>query len=141
MIVVDSSVWIDFFRANDTPAKAALKVLLNQDNPQIIVPDLVLYEVLRGFRHERDYRNARQLLEGFNVEAAFSPDLARQAAEHYRAMVSQGFTIRSALDVMIGAFCIERDYLLLHGDRDFDVMHHLRGLRIWSPAAGDSGAP
>lgn len=141
MVVVDSGVWIDFFRANDTPSKAALKALLNQDNPHIVVPDLVLYEVLRGFRLERDYRNARQLLEGFTVEAAFSPDLARQAAEHYRAMVSQGFTIRSALDVMIGAFCIERDYLLLHGDRDFDVMHHLRGLRVWPPDAEGAPAP
>lgn len=131
MIVVDSSVWIDFFRGADTLAKAHLKSLLQQDDPHIIVPDLVLFEVLRGFRHERDYRNAKRLLEGFTVEAAFSPDLAHKAAEHYRALVTQGFTLRSAIDVMIGAFCIERDYLLLHNDRDFAVMQERCGLRVW----------
>ena len=132
MLVVDSSVWIDFFRGTDTPAKAKLKALLADGSTVIIVPDLVLYEVLRGFRHEREYRNALQLMRGFTWESAFSPELAQESAQHYRAMVGQGFTIRSALDVMIGAFCIERDYTLLHNDRDFSAMHHLRGLRVWS---------
>ncbi len=134
MLVVDSSVWIDFFRGSDTPAKHVLKSLLADGSSEIVVPDLVLYEVLRGFRHERDYRNAAQLMRGFSWEAAFSPELAQAAAQHYRAMVSLGFTIRSALDVMIGAFCIERDYTLLHSDRDFETMHHLRGLKVWSQA-------
>ena len=132
MFVVDSSVWIDFFRGSDTPAKAKLKALLADGSTGIIVPDLVLYEVLRGFRHEREYRSALQLMRGFIWESAFSPELAQESAQHYRAMVGQGFTIRSALDVMIGAFCIERDYTLLHSDRDFSVMHNLRGLRVWS---------
>jgi predicted nucleic acid-binding protein len=132
MFVVDSSVWIDFFRGSDTPAKAKLKALLADGSSGIIVPDLVLYEVLRGFRHEREYRNALQLMRGFIWESAFSPELAQEAAQHYRAMVGQGFTIRSALDVMIGAFCIERGYTLLHNDRDFATMHDLRGLRVWN---------
>ncbi|MDO5102327.1 MAG: PIN domain-containing protein [Lautropia sp.] len=130
MIVVDSSVWIDFFRGNTQPATEALKTLLRQEAEQLVVPDLVLYEVLRGFRHERDYRHARYLLEGFIVEAAFNPELAREAATHYRTMVSAGFTIRSPLDVMIGTFCLNRDYLLLHHDRYFDTMHRLLGLRV-----------
>ena len=132
MLVVDSSVWIDFFRGADTPAKAKLKSLLADGSQDIVVPDLVLYEVLRGFRHERDYRNALQLMRGFEWESAFSPELAQEAAQHYRTMVGQGFTIRSALDIMIGTFCIERDYTLLHNDRDFSTMHNLRGLRVWS---------
>jgi predicted nucleic acid-binding protein len=131
VLVVDSSVWIDFFRGSETAAKNALKRLLADGSTVIIVPDLVLYEVLRGFRHERDYRNALQLMRGFSWESAFSPELAQEAAQHYRAMVGQGFTIRSALDVMIGAFCIERDYTLLHSDQDFAMMHNLRGLRVW----------
>lgn len=144
MIVVDSSVWIDFFRGSVQPATDALKTLLRREPEQLVVPDLVLFEVLRGFRHERDYQNARYLLEGFIVEAAFDPELARQAATHYRTMVSAGFTIRSALDVMIGTFCLHRDYLLLHQDRDFDTMHRLLGLRVMrvqrtsSPPAGAS---
>jgi predicted nucleic acid-binding protein len=132
MIVVDSSVWIDFFRDASTPACDALTALLEEASSDIVVPDLVLYEVLRGFRHERDYRSALQLMRGFSWEAAFSPALAQEAAQHYRAMVGQGFTIRSALDVMVGAFCIERDYTLLHNDRDFATMHDLRGLRVWN---------
>jgi predicted nucleic acid-binding protein len=131
VLVVDSSVWIDFFRGSQTAAKNALKGLLADGSTVIIVPDLVLYEVLRGFRHERDYRNALHLMRGFSWESAFSPELAQEAAQHYRAMVGQGFTIRSALDVMIGAFCIERDYTLLHSDQDFAMMHNLRGLRVW----------
>lgn len=130
MIVVDSSVWIDFFRGTESSAKEVLKQQLQQDDPCIIVPDLVLYEVLQGFRHERDYRNARRLLEGFGIHPAFSPELACRAAEHYRQLVSLGYTIRSALDVMIGAFCIHHDYLLLHADRDFEVMQRLLGLRV-----------
>jgi predicted nucleic acid-binding protein len=132
MLVVDSSVWIDFFRGTDTPAKNTLKALLADGSKSIVIPDLVLYEILRGFRHEREYRNALQLMRGFIWEAAFSPELALESAQHYRAMVSLGFNIRSALDVMIGAFCIERDYTLLHSDRDFAVMHDLRGLKTYS---------
>lgn len=135
MVVVDSSVWIDFFRGTLTPATRVFKAILSSDDTPIIVPDLVLYEVLRGFRAERDYRNALQLLAGYTWESAFDPALAQEAAQHYRAMVSQGFTIRSPLDVMIAAFCIDRDYLLLHSDRDFDVLHALRGLKIWELSA------
>lgn len=131
MIVVDSSVWIDFFRDAPSPACDALTELLETGTSKIIVPDLVLYEVLRGFRHEREYRSALQLMRGFIWETAFSPTLALDSAQHYRAMVSLGYTIRSALDVMIGAFCIERDYILLHSDRDFAVMHDLRGLKTY----------
>ncbi len=132
MLVVDSSVWIDFFRGGNTPAKNTLKSLLVDGGSDIVVPDLVLYEVLRGFRDERDHRNAAQLMRGFSWESAFSPELAQTAAQHYRAMVSLGFTVRSAVDVMIGAFCIERDYTLLHSDRDFETMGRLRGLKVWT---------
>jgi predicted nucleic acid-binding protein len=98
MVVVDSSVWIDYFRDAPTQACQALDRLLEEATTDIIVPDLVLYEVLRGFRHERDYRNALQLMRGFVWESAFSPQLAQEAAQHYRFMVGQGFSIRSALD-------------------------------------------
>lgn len=129
MIVVDSSVWIDFFRGADTPGRLLLREVLQQDDPAIVVPDLVLYEVLRGFRHARDYANARRLLEGFDVVPAFSPTLACLAAEHYRTLVARGFTIRSALDVMIGTFCLYHDHLVLDNDRDFEVMERILGVR------------
>jgi predicted nucleic acid-binding protein len=95
------------------------------------VPDLVLYEVLRGFRHERHLRQARLLMQTLSVEPCGGEDLALAAAEHYRHLRARGITVRSAIDVLIAAFCIECDYLLLHNDYDYDAFAMHRGLRVW----------
>jgi hypothetical protein len=95
------------------------------------VPDLVLYEVLRGFREERALRQARLLLQTLHVEACGGEDMALAAAEHYRHLRARGITVRSSIDVMVATFCIERDYLLLHSDRDYDALAAHRGLRVW----------
>lgn len=97
----------------------------------IVVPDLVLFEVLRGFRDDRDHRRARVLLESLRVEPLAGAALAVEAARHYRSLRAVGITVRSAIDVLIATFCIEHDYVLLHRDRDFDVFEQLRGLRGW----------
>ena len=131
MLVVDSSVWIDFFNDVDHPSVEHLARLLEAGEMPIVVPDLVLFEVLRGFRDDRDHRRARLLLETLQVEPAGGPALAVEAARHYRSLRASGITVRSALDVLIATFCIERDYVLLHRDRDFDVFEQLRGLRGW----------
>lgn len=135
MVVVDSSVWIDFFRSTPSHAVVALKRLLEQGVVQIIVPDLVLFEVLRGFRHERDHRQAKALMQSLQVESTVNAHLALAAANHYRALVSQGYTVKSAVDILLGAFCIENDYTLLHQDRDFEMMHRIRGLKVLALAA------
>ncbi|HYN59442.1 MAG TPA: PIN domain nuclease [Rubrivivax sp.] len=131
MLVVDSSVWIGFFNGARRPAIESLAQLLDHGEVQIVVPDLVLYEVLRGFRLERDLRSARQLMESLDVEASVEPSLAVAAAEHYRSLRTHGHTVRGAIDVLVATFCIERDYALLHDDRDFDAFEGLRGLRVW----------
>ena len=131
MLVVDSSVWIDFFNGRDSTVRSVLRRLLDEGEIRLVVPDLVLFEVLRGFRDERDHRQARTLLEGLSVEPACDPDLALHAADHYRSLRSQGITVRSAIDVLVASFCIERDYALLHRDRDFHAFEQLRGLRGW----------
>ena len=133
MLVVDSSVWIDFFADRPQPACDALDRLLQDGEVRIVVPDLVLFEVLRGFRHEREWRQARTLLESLDIEAATDPALAVEAAAHYRSLRVSGTTVRSALDVLIATFCIDRGYALLHRDRDFDAFEELRGLRAWRP--------
>ena len=102
------------------------------------MPDLVLFEVLRGFRLEHELRAARQLMQGLEVEAAVDPELAVAAAEHYRQLRGRGHTVRSAVDVLVAAFCIERDYALLHDDRDFDAFELHRGLRVWRHWTGCS---
>ncbi len=131
MLVVDSSVWIDFFNARDSAARFELRRLLDDGNTRLIVPDLVLFEVLRGFREERALRQARLLLQTLHVEPCGGEGLALAAAEHYRHLRARGITVRSAIDVMVAAFCIERDYLLLHSDRDYDAIAAHRGLRVW----------
>jgi len=131
VLVVDSSIWIDFFNGHDEPAAELLAQLLDHGEVRIVVPDLVLFEVLRGFRHERDLRTARQLMQGLAVESSLDPELAVVAAEHYRQLRGRGHTVRSAIDVLVAAFCIEHDYALLHDDRDFDAFELHRGLRVW----------
>ena len=131
MLVVDSSVWIDFFVDRPTAACDALDRLLADGHIRLVVPDLVLYEVLRGFRDERALRQARLLLQTLSVEPCGGEDIALAAAEHYRLLRARGITVRSSIDVMIAAFCIERDYLLLHSDRDYDAIAAHRCLRVW----------
>jgi predicted nucleic acid-binding protein len=131
MVVVDSSVWIDFFNGAQTPQRSALRGLLSRGEAALVVPDLVLYEVLRGFRHERDYRQVRTLMLSMEIEATCDPALAESAAQHYRSLRAAGVTVRSAIDVLVAAFCIDRGYTLLHRDRDFDAFEELRGLRAW----------
>ena len=131
MLVVDSSVWIDYFSGNPSPARDTLRRLLLQGEVRVVVPDLVLFEVLRGFRHEREFRQARSLMEGLSVEAVGGGAMALEAAQHYRSLRAMGFTVRSGVDVLIATFCIDKGYALLHRDRDFDVFEEARGLRTW----------
>jgi predicted nucleic acid-binding protein len=131
VLVADSGVWIDFFNNRPTAASDELDRLLDDGHTRLVVPDLVLFEVLRGFRHERAQRQARLLLLGLRVEPCGGEDLALAAAEHYRQLRARGITVRSAIDTMVAAFCIENDYLLLHNDRDYDGFAAYRGLRVW----------
>jgi len=131
VVVADSGVWIDLFNANANPARDALRQLLDDGDARIVVPDLVLYEVLRGFRDEREQRQARSLMMAFDIETVMGTDLCLQAVQHYRDLRRQGVTVRSSIDVLIAAFCIDRDYLLLHRDRDYTAFERLRGLRGW----------
>ncbi|MDB5956866.1 PIN domain nuclease [Ramlibacter sp.] len=131
MLVVDSGVWIDFFGGAATPQSRTLHRLLDEGEVRIVVPDLVLYEVLRGFRHEREFRQARLLMGALDVETAGGAGMAIEAAQHYRALRAAGFTLRSGMDVLIASFCIENGYTLLHRGRDFDAFEQVRGLRTW----------
>ena len=131
MVVADSSVWIDFFNAAANPARDELRRMLFEGTVRIVVPDLVLFEVLRGFRHERDLRQAKALMSGLAVEAACSPELALSAIVHYRSLRAAGISPRSSIDVLVASFCIEKNYLLLHRDRDFTAFETHRGLRGW----------
>lgn len=131
MLVVDSSVWIDFFAGAEHPAVDQLTQLLDHGEVRIVVPDLVLFEVLRGFRHERDLRQASLLMQGLSIEICGGKDTAMAAVRHYRDLRATGCTVRSVINVLVAAFCIENDYVLLHKDRDFDALDARRGLKVW----------
>ena len=117
MILVDSSVWIDYFNGQTTPQVDRLDQLLGIQ--PVAVGDLILVEVLQGFRHDADYTTAKQLLTSLTVFNLLNADLAIQSAEHFRALRKRGITIRKTIDVVIATFCITENHALLFSDRDF----------------------
>jgi len=128
MVVVDSSVWIDYLNGHLTRETDVLHGLLGER--QIIIGDLILTEVLQGFRSDRDFRQAKRLLAAFPIVTMVGPKLALRAAEHYRRLRRLGVTVRKTIDVMIGTYCIARRLPLLHADTDFDPMVRHLGLRL-----------
>ena len=124
MILVDSSVWIDYFRGIDSPQTDRLDVLLGQE--VIVIGDLILAEVLQGFDVQRDFLQAVDLMRAFPVLDLAGGDIAVMAAQNFRRLRALGVTTRKTIDTIIATFCIERDLPLLHSDRDFEpFMAHL----------------
>lgn len=117
MIVVDSSVWIAYFNGADTPQTDRLDTLLGQE--PVGLGDLILTEVLQGFRLEKDYKTAKKLLTSLMVYDLLGLDMAMKSAENFRFLRSKGVTIRKTVDVIIATFCVEMDLPLLHADKDF----------------------
>ena len=127
MILVDSSVWIDYFRGNSTRQTDQLDNLLGAE--PLAVGDLILVEVLQGFHNERDFRQAKKLLTSLTVVDLGGQDIAIQAAKNYRALRLLGVTVRKTIDTVIATYCIQHRYSLLHADRDFDPFVEHLGLR------------
>ena len=127
MIVVDSSVWIDFFRGDTSPQTERLDALLSAE--PLAVGDLILTEVLQGFSSEKDFNQAKKLLTSLDVITLGGADIAVQAARNYRALRTQGVTIRKTIDTIIATRCIEDDLPLLYSDRDFEPFVEHLGLR------------
>ena len=121
MIVVDSSVWIDYFTGNDTPEADHLDSLLGQE--LIAIGDLVLTEVLQGFRIDKDFRKARDLLLSFHVVNMLDTTIALKSAANFRALRKLGLTVRKTVDSIIATYCIENRLPLLHSDKDFQPFH------------------
>ena len=117
MIVVDSSVWIDFFNGAQTSEVERLDAVLGVT--PVAVGDLIVVEVLQGFRSDRDVAAARQLFRSLPLLAMLGPQNAYQAAENYRGLRSRGITVRKTIDGIIATACIEANLPLLFSDRDF----------------------
>jgi hypothetical protein len=128
MIVVDSSIWIDYFNGRNTRETAALDGILSED--LVIVGDLIIVEVLQGFRTEAEVARAEGLLETLEFHEMVGKEVALQSARNYRTLRARGVTVRKTIDVIIGTWCILNDRLILHADRDFDSMEIFLGLRV-----------
>ena len=120
MILVDSSVWIDYFNGRKTDKTDWLDSAIG--NKYIIVGDLILTEILQGFQSDNDFRTAKNLLLDFPFMEMVGQALAIKSAWNYRFLRKKGVTVRKTIDVMIGTFCIHYQCPLLHDDRDFDPM-------------------
>lgn len=127
MILVDSSVWIAYFNGTPTAQTDLLHGLLGQE--LVVIGDLILTEVLQGFRRERDYRKARQLLDTLIVKEMLGKYLAVKSAQNYRKLRKKGVTAKKTIDVIIATFCIENKLPLLHSDKDFAPMVKHLGLK------------
>jgi predicted nucleic acid-binding protein len=128
VILVDSSVWIDYFRAVDTGPTVLLDSLFGRT--PIAVGDLIAAEVLQGVRDGREYRQVKRVFDAFEHIDLCGYDLAVKASENYRLLRSKGITVRKTIDTLIATRCIEDGLELLHSDRDFDPFVHELGLQV-----------
>jgi predicted nucleic acid-binding protein len=127
LILVDSSVWIDYFRGSATPHTDKLDTLLGTE--PLAIGDLILVEVLQGFTDDKDFKQAQKLLTSLLVVELGGLAVAVQAAKHHRTLRALGVTVRKTIDTVIAARCIHDGYTLLHNDREFEPFVTHLGLR------------
>ena len=131
MILVDSSVWIDYFNGHKTWQTNLLDNLLS-DLP-IIIGDLILAEILQGFRSDNDFESAKSYLSDLPFRGMGGYQVAVKSAQNYRILRKKGVTVRKTIDVIISTYCILEGLPLLHDDRDFDPMVSHLSLKILRP--------
>ena len=126
MIMVDSSVWIDYFTGVASKPTDPLDKTLGQEH--VAVGDLILTEVLQGFRRDQDYETAKALFDELTVFEMLGKIMALKSADNFRALRKRGITVRKTADVIIASFCIERKFPLLFSDKDFTPFVKYLGL-------------
>lgn len=133
MILVDSSVWIDYFNSADTLQVALLDSLLGRS--PLAVGDLIAADVLQGVRDEQEFKWVKKTLDAFEHVDVAGYDLAIKASENYRSLRAVGVIIRKTMDTLIATRCIEDGLTLLHADRDFLPFSQHLGLKVAYPEA------
>lgn len=126
-MLVDSSVWIDFFNGKRTPESDLLESAVG--NVEIIIGDLIYMEVLQGFKIQKDFNTARRLLDLLEFQNLGGKETVLLATDLFRTLRSKGITVRKTVDTLIAAFCIQAKIPLLHRDRDFDPFERHCGLK------------
>jgi predicted nucleic acid-binding protein len=117
VIVVDTSVWIDYFNGKDTPEVNLLDNALGKE--AVAIGDIIALEILQGFKNDADYKTAKDMLDALTIYNLLGEQAIYACADNYRKLRKKGITIRKTTDVIIATFCIENNYTLLFSDRDF----------------------
>ncbi len=128
MVIVDTTVWIDYLRGSSTPQTDWLDAALTRQ--RLGITDLILCEVLQGVRDRAEMRRTRKQLLSLEVHAGVGPEIALAAAENYRLLRLRGITVRKTIDCLIATFCIRHRHELLHDDRDYAPFARYLGLRL-----------
>lgn len=131
MMLIDSSVWIDYFNGTITPQTNHLDKILGVE--EIVIGDLILAEVLQGFRLDKDDNAAKEAMYTFPILHLVGKDMALKSADNYRFLRKRGVTIRKTLDCLIATFCIEHTLDILHADSDFDPFEQHLHLNVVHP--------
>jgi predicted nucleic acid-binding protein len=126
VILVDSSVWIDFFNGRRTRQTDLLDGLLGEE--EILTGDLIYVEVLQGFRRDREFQRAKRALDTLPLADLLGREVALATAINYRALRRRAITVRGTIDLIIATFCVQNGHVLLHADRDFEPMREHLGL-------------
>lgn len=127
-VQVNTTVWIDYLNVQTTPGTTILDEILGLE--EILIGDIILVEVLQGFRSDQDFGAALNGLSKFKQASMLNPDLAIRSARNYRQLHKLGITERKTVDCLIATFCIENRLELLHSDQDFDSYEQQLGLRV-----------
>lgn len=133
MILVDTSVWIDYFNGVESEKTDILDARLSDDN--VVIGDIIFIEILQGFRHDQDFNRAKKVLSVLDQFEMLGKDMVFKCANNYRALRKRGITIRKTTDVIIATFCIDNRLPLLFSDRDFSpFVEHLKLLEVTTGA-------
>ena len=127
MVVVDSSVWIDYFHGKSTWQVDCLEIILTQK--RVVIGDLIIIEILQGAKTKKAWRQIEKIISYLSYKDMLGKNLAYKSAKNYRYLQSKGYTVRKSIDVMIGTFCLENNYTLLHNDKDFIPLEKELGLK------------
>lgn len=131
MVIVDTTVWVDYLRGEELPHVEWLERELGRQ--RLALTDLNLCEVLQGVRDDRMFAEVQRELTKLEVFSTGGVQLATVAAENYRVLRAQGRTVRKTIDCLIATLCLMERHALLHNDRDFDPFEEILGLEVIHP--------
>ena len=128
MIIADTSAWIDYVNGVDAPHTNLLDYEL--DKQRIITGDIIITEFLQGFRSDKDYKKAKELMDSLEYRDFLGKEVAMLAAQNFRKLRKKGITRRKTIDIIIATFCIKNGYELIHNDHGFDAIENFLGLKV-----------